>query len=584
MARHLGSWALVYFMVRFCAATQFLTKDTLPEGSISEACAEALIADIACPAQVRSFPNSRYFPEAALEEACTVSCTAALANYKDEVASSCGASNYYTLSGSKIAPAGCHVIAGAVAEGTLKMDECDYCLIKQYQFIAGSPLYAGYDLMPDYTALTQRCSKTGFPLPPTSSIDLPVPVPTATNTIPTPTGCTGSIYTIQQGDTCQSVSEAQSVGTAQLLVDNGLEAYCANFPTQGGLCIENTCTAYIQLTTWNPILGHGCRHIGRSVGNTICLSPPGDDKWSPITIPSATLTTTATATAAPVPTDLADGTVDRCAEFYLVQPGDYCNKIIIKYGISLGDFLFLNQGLNQNCTNLFAYESYCIQPAGPIDEYPGHPGYVTPGDSITYLPGTEFPIATYIPEPVANQTTLLPLAPGTRGDCYMYTDGSYLQVDLGAGSYESACHLLADGQGIDLDTLSNWNPSLNSSSQDCAFEEEYRYCIAPYRTSITWTPGPTATITLITSSTSTTETTDPPATTTITGGPPGPTQSGIPENCKKWHLVEEGDTCWDLSQENGSTLDQLYQWNPAIKNNCAEGFWLGNAYCVGVAD
>ncbi|KAL2846176.1 hypothetical protein BJY01DRAFT_247349 [Aspergillus pseudoustus] len=69
-----------------------------------------------------------------------------------------------------------------------------------------------------------------------------------------------------------------------------------------------------------------------------------------------------------------------------------------------------------------------------------------------------------------------------------------------------------------------------------------------------------------------------------TAGPPGPTQSGIPDNCNKWHLVEEGDTCWDLSQENGITLDQLYEWDPAAKNDCAEGFWLGNAYCVGIAD
>ncbi|KAL2822894.1 hypothetical protein BJX63DRAFT_992 [Aspergillus granulosus] len=72
----------------------------------------------------------------------------------------------------------------------------------------------------------------------------------------------------------------------------------------------------------------------------------------------------------------------------------------------------------------------------------------------------------------------------------MYADGSDLQVDLGAGSYESACHLLADGQGI----------------------VSTHYPIKRHHT------GP------------------------------------------------------------------MYQWNPAIKNDCAEGFWLGNAHCVGVAN
>lgn len=36
----------------------------------------------------------------------------------------------------------------------------------------------------------------------------------------------------------------------------------------------------------------------------------------------------------------------------------------MKFGISLENFVFLNKAINQNCTNLFAEESYCVVPVG----------------------------------------------------------------------------------------------------------------------------------------------------------------------------------------------------------------------------
>jgi hypothetical protein len=36
----------------------------------------------------------------------------------------------------------------------------------------------------------------------------------------------GKNYTIKPGDSCHSISKAQSVGTAWLLTDNALTAYC----------------------------------------------------------------------------------------------------------------------------------------------------------------------------------------------------------------------------------------------------------------------------------------------------------------------------------------------------------------------
>lgn len=65
-----------------------------------------------------------------------------------------------------------------------------------------------------------------------------------------------------------------------------------------------------------------------------------------------------------MPTNVASGTNTYCGTFYEARLGDFCNLIIMKFGISLDDFVFLNPAINENCTNLFAEESYCVQPVG----------------------------------------------------------------------------------------------------------------------------------------------------------------------------------------------------------------------------
>lgn len=43
-----------------------------------------------------------------------------------------------------------------------------------------------------------------------------------------------------------------------------------------------------------------------------------------------------------------------------------------------------------------------------------------------------------------------------------------------------------------------------------------------------------------------------------------------------------GVYCQDIATENGITLGELYEWNPALNGDCS-GLWLNYAYCVGVA-
>ncbi|KAH6847621.1 hypothetical protein B0I37DRAFT_431340 [Chaetomium sp. MPI-CAGE-AT-0009] len=64
--------------------------------------------------------------------------------------------------------------------------------------------------------------------------------------------------------------------------------------------------------------------------------------------------------------------------------------------------------------------------------------------------------------------------------------------------------------------------------------------------------------------------------------PNGPTFENIAPNCNAYHTVVEGDGCWSISQAYHITLDQFYEWNPDIADDCGTNFWPGYAYCVGV--
>lgn len=180
--------------------------------------------------------------------------------------------------------------------------------------------------------------------------------------------------------------------------------------------------------------------------------------WKPPSTPTTTTTSSSTpsATAAPVPDNIAEGTNKTCAEYYEVQKGDYCNKIVLKFGIPLEDFLFLNAGVNDNCTNLYAEENYCVAPVGSITDYPGHPGYIPPTSSVSVIPYTDLPKANYTAPAITGLPTHLPLANGTRRGCFAYADGGDLIIDLTYSFYSSVCEALVDAWGITAEQLGNW--------------------------------------------------------------------------------------------------------------------------------
>lgn len=219
------------------------------------------------------------------------------------------------------------------------------------------------------------------------------------------------------------------------------------------------------------------------VGTQLCVSKPGPTYVEPTVTDVPPITPTE---PAPVPTDIAVGTTEYCGRYHLAIPGDYCNQLVMKYGIALDDFIFLNTAINENCTNLFAEESYCVQPVGdskknmlcplkkfcsicpwftnadsPVNTYSGRPGHLTVSFTLT---GSAFDdSATNLPDVVWTSptptVTPLPLAPDTRKDCYNYIDGDDFQRDLSGMTIDSNCQLVINVWRITPEDLEIWNPS-----------------------------------------------------------------------------------------------------------------------------
>lgn len=608
--------ALLY--VRACLGGTFFTENDVPDG-VSPSCASALTADVACARAVAHLMPDEFYTKSGLDQICTTVCASSLTNWRADVISSCAGDSFigfnredgelgvgaipdlikfsYDLACLNDGSRYCNNAAAAFAAysdpdlSELPSDlpaggewgnqnvtnECDACLVSILKFRAESPYYDGPRLQAEsvYESKTSSCGVAGAPLTTIDSPFEPTPIDP-----PTPT-CAGTTYTIQPGDSCISVSLSQSIGTEWLIIDNNLAAFCHDFPEDGELCIENVCDIHTVLATdtckslamqyqiseaqlyaWNPSINAGCYNLADMVGTQLCISKPGPEYIEPTETDVPPITPT---TAAPVPTDIADGTTEYCGRFHLAILGDYCNQLVMKYGITLDDFIFLNSAINENCTNLFAEESYCVQPVGDVNTYPGRPGHVT--FSFTLTASTFEDSATDLPDVAwASPTptvTPLPLASGTRKDCYSYIDGDDFQRNLTNMIIDSNCQLVANVWHVTLEDLEIWNPSLgNASDPACAFESGLRYCAQ-------WHSGLRETTKLDEDDDSISDL---------------PAREGMSENCTSIVDVDdEGPTCQDILDEWELPIEIFYEWNPSVGPDCS-GMWAGYHYCVRADD
>lgn len=125
---------------------------------------------------------------------------------------------------------------------------------------------------------------------------------------------------------------------------------------------------------------------------------------------------------------------------------------------------------------------------------------------------------------------------------------------------------------ISLSQLLAWNPWLGTSSKvdDCtkalyAKLEPYgtrAVCIGVGSTSSV--PGTAESKTKTKTKTPTKTSVSAPSSTT-SGGPPAPTQTGIVKGCRQFYVVQSGDICDSVIKKYGITFAQFLSWNPSGK-------------------
>ncbi|OJJ03023.1 hypothetical protein ASPVEDRAFT_712823 [Aspergillus versicolor CBS 583.65] len=481
-------------------------------GDYSEKCADALATNItSCIPAVGGISTEIFYSQHALDVICKPKCRDELINYEKAVTDHChgvsltnewGSANPISAAASilvfnfdqvclKNEGQYCNPVLGNLTQNG--GNECNKCLLLQLRGQAQFPYGSGPSVYSSvYPSFTSSCKFTGHPAtvsphPSSSLSSTPVSSPSVS---PTASGCSGTKYTIKEGDTCQSVSKSQSIATFQLLLDNNLRAYCANFPKEGDLCIKNKCSTYtvqkgdtcksvakahnistVQLRSYNPWIDGGCYNFNRTIGTEICMDEPGHKYHPPSSVVGSTAVPSTASTAVPTPTNVADNSTRTCGKYYEIKKGDNCDTIVQEFSISREDFLILNPGLDANCTNLLLGVSYCVLPVGDMENYPGAPGYMP---SISKIPWDSLPDATYTP--MLNPDKL-PLAPRTVKDCATIFDGRDLQFNFPG---VSGCQVVHAFWGVSVPDLMQWNPSLkgtSSNSTDCNFSKEYRYCI-----------------------------------------------------------------------------------------------------------
>lgn len=217
-------------------------------------------------------------------------------------------------------------------------------------------------------------------------------------------------------------------------------------------------------------------------------SPPGRS-LSDVTVTPQPVTTESPPTIAPRPSNAKAESNQRCATWYEVQNGDYCQAISIRQGIALRDFFFLNPSIDQpECHNLWLKTSYCVKAVGDINTYTSYPYSTSP----VYTLSSSLYSTTTVPavdtvQPSATPIVQLPLAKGshsTADGCLEFIDyqvvsdqrDQSLQSDKPLFSKSvNSCDFVCAAFDVTFEQLLSWNPTL-TKGDSCALQPGYSYC------------------------------------------------------------------------------------------------------------
>lgn len=256
--------------------------------SIPSACASALIANITCQQLIPAsyITAQRSLNDATLTGLCTTTCSDSLSAFHSQVNAQCGTESY-TFAGNLtqtiqdfVDPLVWAYDVSCLTNGTafclpdltnssISISPCSECYL-EYGAAMLESSYGQMRMNP--AAFSSILSSCRVPVS-----YYPYTTPSSTSATATSTAsaanatCTGTVYTVQTDDTCDSISLSNSIATDRFLTQNNLDYNCSNLVVRNQVCLGASCALYqiqandtcdsillpetfylTQLLSWNP--------------------------------------------------------------------------------------------------------------------------------------------------------------------------------------------------------------------------------------------------------------------------------------------------------------------------------------------
>ncbi|KAL8366130.1 hypothetical protein RB595_004753 [Gaeumannomyces hyphopodioides] len=544
-----------------------LVNITAPYFDFSNTCIQVLNQAVSCdPALREAGIQGRFESDETLAKVCTSGCASSLATWVRRVVGACGQARYTDGRASVLAaflgqtrledystlclkdPQGrfCNAaLQSAPASATV----CHSCVASIISTRLQMPIGATQvELKSQYESMTSSCRIASMTVTPQATTTAWVTLP------PTQTpACAGTMYTIQGGDNCRSVSLRNGISTVELLAANRLLAWCADFPAAGGaVCIpsakvckpyqlspdlQDTCSSiaskngatWAQIVSWNPVLGQYCENLERlgKAGDVICASTPGGAWVNPRPQESPVTTQTPETHFTLTPTDFSSApspTLDLpYPQAGVIDP--IANGSVLDCQVYRAPPVKADDGLG----------------GADIDSYKC-------SDFARVYGATMAQLLEWNPS-LRNRTT------AGGGDCDLWAAEQYCarrDEDKSAAGRTGACIALEGAEtgargtcagfvewhGLSMSAFLQWNPGLGSQCEN--FRAGTSYCVK------------------------------------VRGFRPADTIA----TCTRWHPTEAGNTCSVIEQRYGLSHARFVAWNPSVLSDCS-GINIGYEYCVG---
>ncbi|OOQ88034.1 LysM domain protein [Penicillium brasilianum] len=399
---------------RAFAGFQVYTSDDDILRGLSSSCVTALTQNIACHLWVSTWAEPSYhgslYNHTLTDSICDPSCGLSLKSWFDGVQTSCAGQN---ITGAMPTKVGGYMYEGynetcstdsttgeycndVIDKFTLvstyrempHLELCSDCYISRLKMMQASA-YSVYNS--DYEEqLEYAQSECGF----TGPTDVPESL-TLTKLVDTEYCAFNRTYSTVEGDTCDSLALAYSVGSASIFTGNSdIIANCSQLPVGVDLCIPLSCSplyqlqdndtcdtieeqenlSYKGLSKLNPWIESDCSNLqiaSEVYGKIVCLGPQGGTYVSNSTKLGGSQTSTGYmpyVISPGVNATVASGTTKNCGKWHIADSGDTCASICVQESITSSLFTKVNPSLvGDDCSSLLVNGTYyCV---GPIYEW-----------------------------------------------------------------------------------------------------------------------------------------------------------------------------------------------------------------------